>query len=307
MSYVQRAVTVVITAGPITANTPAGYVPATFGPNRSNTLTLAGYRASCEIDYAGGTALASMQASIYGMNLSDMNALASVGNLVYTNNNNQISILAGDSNSGMSLVFQGTMQDAVINASASPNVSFEITAFGGYDLMMNPVPPSSFSGAANVAQIMTDLASQGRMGFENNGVASVLSNPYFPGTLMQQIRSCARAANISYFIDPKKGPNGTLAIWPKNGFRGGPATPVSAQTGMIGYPRYTAQGIDVDMLFNPTLLFGSQINVTSMLAPACGLWNVYSLNHSIESITRNGDWITSVSCFSPKLWGLGNQ
>jgi hypothetical protein len=176
--------------------------------------------------------------------------------------------------------------------------------YGGYGIMMTPVPPSSFSGAASVATIMASFAEQAGMGFENNGVTAVLSNPYFPGTLGSQIKACARHANINFMIDPTKGANGTLAIWPKNGYRGGAAVPVSAKTGMVGYPRYTQYGIDVDMLFNPNLVFGGLVDVTSELQAACGTKAIYTMVHEIECLTPNGEWLTSVSCFDPALFGL---
>src|SRR5271155_5196398 len=137
---IQRAITVIITAGPNSG--------VTFGPNKDNILTLAGYRVSASIDYPGGASSVSAQVSIYGMNLSDMNTLASLGNFAYQNNNNQISILAGDATNGMSLVFQGILQTAVINTSAAPKISFDMTAFTNYGLAMQPIPPASYGGAA---------------------------------------------------------------------------------------------------------------------------------------------------------------
>lgn len=294
---VQRAVTVVITAGPNSG--------VTFGPNKQNTLTLAGYRVSAAIDYPGGASSVSAQISIYGMNLSDMNALASLGQYLYQNNLNQISILAGDATNGMSLVFQGILQTAVINTAAAPKISFDMTALTNYGLAMTPIPPASFSGAASVATIMETLAASNALGFENNGVTAVLSNPYFPGTFTQQVMACKRAANINAVIDPTKsssGNVGTLAIWPKNGIRTTTTASVSPQTGMIGYPRYTAYGIDVDMLFNPNLIFGGQLQVASSLAPACGTWAIYQISHQIESLTPGGDWMTTASCWSQQNW-----
>jgi hypothetical protein len=303
ISFTERALTVIITAGAKSSNNPN---PISFGPNKQNTLTLAGYRVSCSIAYAGGNALVAAQISVYGMNESDMNEIASIGQLLYKNNLNSITVLAGDNENGMTIAFQGTMQTAVINTSGAPEISFDMTAYTGYALAMTPIPPASFSGAASVAGIMANFAQQGGLIFENNGVSSVLSNPYFAGTLGNQIKSCAQAAGINFIIDPKKGFNGTLAIWPKNGFRSGNPPTISKHKGMVGYPRYTAQGIDVDMLYNSTILFASQINVVSDLAPANGLWNVYSLSHNLDSITPNGDWMTTVSCFSPKnFFGLG--
>jgi hypothetical protein len=242
------------------------------------------------------------------MALSDMNALASIGpTQIYASNNNMVSILAGDANSGMSLIFQGVLQTAVIDFNQAPQVAFIMSAVTGYGLAMNPIPPSSFAGAANVAEIMSGFALQGNMAFENNGVNVVLSNPYFPGTLLDQIKACARHANINYTIDPTTGQIGahigTLAIWPKNGYRKGTPASVGPTTGMVGYPSYSVYGVDVTMQFNPTLLYAGQLNVQSSLAPANKTWVIYGLNHSIESITPNGDWFTQVSCFSPQLYG----
>lgn len=298
---IQRAITVVITAGEKSG--------VTFGPQKQNTLTLAGYRVSATVDYPGGASQVSAQISIYGMNLSDMNTLASLGQPQYRNNLNQVSILAGDAENGMSLVFQGTLQAAFPNFSAAPKVSFDMTAFGFYDVAMTTIPPSSWSGAANVATIMASLAAQAGYNFENSGVSVVLSNPYFPGTLGHQIKACARAANISYILDFTGGVK-TLAIWPKNGIRSGTIASVSPPNGtgspqdgvMIGYPHYAAYGIDVDMLFNPNLVFGGQLKVTSSLPPACETWAIFSITHQLESLTPGGDWMTSVSCWSPANW-----
>lgn len=300
MSFVQRAITVVITAGPNTG--------ITFGPSRENTLVLKGYRVSATIDYAGGVSMAWAQISVFGMNMSDMNALSSIAQPYYFGNKNVVSILAGDAESGMSLVFHGNLQQAVVNMAQAPAISFDMTAYSWYDLAMTPVPPASFSGAADVATIMSSIAAANGMLFENNGVSAVLSNPYFPGTALQQIKDCAQAAGINYVIDPVKagqtggpGGNGTLAIWPRFGNRAGKPPLISPQTGMIGYPRYTAYGIDVDMLFNPNLLFGGELQVQSSLTPACGTWTIYSISHSIECITKDGDWLTTASCWKPAI------
>ena len=282
---VERAITVIITAAPASANNPN---PITFGSAKQNTLTLAGYRVSVEIDWPGGGALVTAEINIFGMNLSDMNEIASIGQFAYASNLNTVSVLAGDNENGTALVFQGNLQAAAIDAEDSPNISFYMTAAGGYALKMTPVPPASFGGAASVATIMANIAKSAGYAFENNGVTTVLSNPYFPGTAGQQIEACRRAANINAVLDVKTTPN-TLAIWPKFGNRGGDATPVNAQTGMIGYPRYTNWGIDVDMLFNPNLVYGGQVSVTSILPSANGTFNIYALNHRIESITKNGD------------------
>ena len=86
------------------------------------------------------------------------------------------------------------------------------------------------------------------MGFENNGVSATLTNEYLSGSFKAQADRCARDAGISWGIF-----NGnTLAIWPRGGNRNTPDVPViSIDTGMIGYPVFTPQGIIVKTLFSP--------------------------------------------------------
>lgn len=146
-------------------------------------------------------------------------------------------------------------------------------------------------GQADVATIMKSLADQMGFAFENNGVQVQLSNPYFPGTALAQAKACARAADISMTID-----RGTLAIWPKFGFRADPDGPplISAATGMRGYPRYSSNGIEVATLFNPRIKPGGQIQVQSQLQMACGTWLVSNATHVLESETPNGQWFTGI-------------
>ncbi|WP_230679038.1 hypothetical protein, partial [Streptococcus pneumoniae] len=87
---------------------------------------------------------------------------------------------------------------------------FNIIALSAGLAAVKPIEPSSYEGDADVAGIMGDLAK--KMGFvlENNGVSVTLNNPYFAGTALEQVKSCAHAANIYYTAD-----RGKLAIWPK--------------------------------------------------------------------------------------------
>jgi hypothetical protein len=133
------------------------------------------------------------------------------------------------------------------------------------------------------------------LAFENSGVTGKLSNPYFPGSARSQAQACARAAGISMIID-----NGKLAIWPKNGSRNGAVPLISPQTGMIGYPSYTALGIMLKTLFNPSIGFGGKIKVQSELPAACGEWAVYSLDHDLEAMMPNGRWFSTVMAYNPK-------
>jgi hypothetical protein len=93
----------------------------------------------------------------------------------------------------------------------------------------------------DVVQIAT---KQMNFGFQNHGVSgAVLSNPYLHGTATAQAREAAANADINLIFDDK-----TIHIWPKGGTRKGPIPVISPATGLVGYPKYTANGLDIRCL-----------------------------------------------------------
>lgn len=261
-----------------------------LGEGTPSTVTLTGLRVSANIVKAGGASLGNGQLRIMGMTLSHMNQVSTLGLTVMVVRKNTVSVTAGDDVSGMALVFEGTIFEAWADFQGAPEVVFNVVASTGLYDAVKPVPPSSYSGGADVAVIMSNLAEQMNFVFENSGVSVQLSNPYFPGTAREQAERCAKAADINMIMDDK-----TLAIWPKGTARGTEKVSLSPETGMVGYPTYTSNGIAVTCLFNPSIRFGGKIEVKSSLTPACGEWVVQTLAHSLESETPGGAWFTSLT------------
>ncbi|MBX9596546.1 MAG: hypothetical protein K2X46_19430, partial [Roseomonas sp.] len=177
----------------------------------------------------------------------------------------------------------------------APDVAFHITANGSMRAALTAIPPSSYSGAANVAVIMQKLATQAGLRFENAGVTAVLADPYFPGTALQQAQACAAAAGIDMVIE-----NGTMVITRRGAPRAPDPIVVSANTGMVGYPGYTASGIAVTTIFNPRLTMHSLVETKSVQTPASGRWRIYSLMHELEAETPKGAWFTSFEASEPQ-------
>lgn len=262
-----------------------------FGEGGFDTLSISGLRTSARITKAGGASMALLSMRVYGMRLSDMNKLSTLGKPLTAGRNNVVTVQAGSDTDGMATAFQGTISAAWSNMQDAPNSAMEIQAHTGLIAALKPVQPSSFKGAADVGLIMSGLAKLAGFDFENNGVSVQLANPYFSGSARQQIEACARAANINWIIDDNK-----LAIWPKGGSRGGLVPLISKDTGMVGYPAQTDNGIAITTLYNPQVAFGSKINVQSSITPANGIWAIFSLAHDLEAEVPNGKWFTSMQC-----------
>lgn len=265
-----------------------------FAESRTNRVVITGPRVQALIIKAGGFSQGRLQLRCFGISESIMNQISTLGKIPLAGRNNAITVLAGDDVAGMGVVFVGTIANAWANYQAIPEVALEVTAQSGLSAALAPATPSSFRGAADVATIMSSLANQMGRTFENNGVQVQLSNPYFPGTLLDQVHACAAAANIDFDDDGR-----TLAIWPKTGFRGGAIPLINPGNGMVGYPAFTQAGIALTTRFNPSVVFGGLIQVETDLAPARGRWRVFSVAHQLESETPGGPWFTTVEAADP--------
>jgi hypothetical protein len=261
-----------------------------------NTLTLGNLRMMAKAVNAGGAAMGEMQLTLYGMTMSQMNTLSTLGMRVQqVPVKNTVTLLAGkEGDRSMSTVFEGGIQSAYADLEAQPDVVFRVVAKSGLPEAVTATPSTSYQGAADVATVLQNLAEQGGLAFENNGVSVMMPNQHYWGTLRNQIEQCAENADIGWSIDNK-----TLIIWPKNGTRKGGAAVISPDTGMIGYPAYTAMGIRVRSLYNPAIRFQGEIEVVSSLKLPRTKWTVYKLEHDLSSQYPRGPWETAMECYNP--------
>jgi hypothetical protein len=188
-------------------------------PIATNRVTVSGLRASATIHQGGGTDYGITEISIYGLTMSMTNQLSTLGLLQGSPRRNIVTVEAGDSASGLGVVYQGMIWNGFADYGSMPNNAFRIISNPGGLPALQPIPPTSINGMGDVATIMAGLAKQARLRFENNGVQAQLPYPYLPGTVGDQIKDVAEHAGINHTIDGGTVPN-TLAIWPKGGVRG---------------------------------------------------------------------------------------
>lgn len=265
-----------------------------FIESGTNEITLSGHRVSAKISKAGGVQMSSLSLDVWGMTFSEMNQLSTLGMAVQLVQRNTVIVTAGDNENGMSIVFVGTITNAWGNFQTAPDTPFHVEATAGIAGAVVPIPPSSFPHGADVATVIGGLVPQmpGALTFENNNVRVQLPPSYFAGSPRQQAWAAARAADINIVED-----DGKIAIWNKYGARGSFIPEVSVDSGMVNYPTYTAFGIMVKTIFNPSISFGGKIKVVSSLPPASKEWGIYSLEHSLEANMPGGDWFSMVGCY----------
>lgn len=279
-SYIERALSFKFELG-----------KSSFGENGQDTVKVNGLRAHVTVLKNGFPAMNSAEMRIYGLTEDIMNQLTTLGSPRPMARDNTVTVYAGDNQNGLSVVYQGTVQDAWQNFDSQPDTFLEVQSFTSTFIATKAATPISVSGSADVATMFASLAQQAGRAFENSGVQVTLSNPYFSGTALQQAHDLARAANIEFHDDGT-----TFAIWPKNSTRGGVIPLISPASGLVGYPQYTSQGIRLRTIYNPNIKFGGKIKLESGIKAACGIWYVGKVSYNLAARITNGPWFTEFDC-----------
>jgi len=280
MSFIKRRLRITINLG-----------EGQFGETRGPDVTLTGYRAQVSVVAYNADVQSSLQMRIFGLSQDMINRLTVIGPIYQERRVNRILIEAGDDNDVLSVLYEGTIYQAWADYNQAPEVSFNILGYAAADKAVKPVPPRSYVGATPVAVVMRDIAASMGLAFRNSGVRAMLSSPYFPGTDIDQLVSCAQAARINYLIE-----KGMLYIWNERGSRDDPPIQINPETNLIGYPNFTGDGIEFNILYTPAIGAGKKVQVTSVIEAAHGEWTVVALSHHLESEVPGGAWLTKLLC-----------
>jgi hypothetical protein len=274
-----------------------------FGTSGFNTVAISsvsgtpGPRIQCDIAQAGGIAKGQMNLRVFGLPLKLMNALARVGRtLNLGQQQNLVSVSAGDSETGMAVIYQGSIFSCWADFSSQPESPLWVEAMAGWWESLAKFTPTSYKGPTSAQVILQNSAAANGKGYQNYGVTSVLDSPYFAGSAWNQFAMLLKACNCYGTLDPI---SDQWVIWPKNGSRSGQIPVIGPRTTAVGYPRYNTTGITLKSLFNPSIILGGNIQVESQLTGAAGVWTVNNMTHNLESQREGGAWFSTMECSSP--------
>jgi hypothetical protein len=266
----------------------------TFGSSNANQITLQGFRASVDIDNAGGQTTSTLRAQIYGVTQSDINSITTLQFQERSFIPSTIVVTAIDGPQ-KTQVFAGNIVNAWGDYGQMPDAFLKIQAQAGYVNQLTPIPPTSFRGGINVATLIGQLATKMGYTFENNGVNVTLSNPYVANTGIEQVKDLAQQAGIVWGLDGM-----TLFICPPNTPRMGSMIPnIGPNSGLKGYPTFdgvgvNGVGVNFETFFNPALKFMGAFQLTTSIPRAAGMWIATSISHTLESQKPDGLWFSRV-------------
>ncbi len=266
-----------------------------FPGTNDNTLELSDLRVSAKVQAVARLATQA-DIRIYGMQAKDMNALTVawanppivLDHLVILEANNT------GREDGWVQVFKGTITEAQPDYRAMPDVSFNILAVTGYFVKINPAAPTSYPEQVDIGVAAQDIIE--RMGspwvYVDGGATGVLSNPYYYGTLWDQLAQACTAAQADFYVQGDE-----ILITPQGQPRSSaPAVILNKDSGLIGYPMFERSGLNVSALFDPAFLCGTAVEIESAVPNASGRWYPFALYHNLESKTPRGAWFTSLQC-----------
>jgi hypothetical protein len=259
-----------------------------FGSSEHDQIILQGFRATADIDKAGGMMMGTLRAKIYGVKQADMNSVTTLQWKPGTLIPNTVEVYAIDG-AVETLVFAGNIVNAWADYQSMPDVYLHIQAQSAFFNALKAIPPRSFKGGVDVASIMAQIARDLGYVFENNGVTTRLTDIYLPNTGMEQAKDLARAAGCDLYLDDK-----ILAITPPNVPRKVLIPLISPASGLVGYPTFDGVGVNFQTLFNPAVTFGGSVKLETDVQQAAGEWVVTSVGHRLESEKPGGAWFSSI-------------
>jgi len=259
-----------------------------FSYSGTDTIILQGFRASVNIDKAGGMMMGTLRAKIWGVAQEDMNSATTLQWQTGIAIKNTIEVFAIDGETETQ-VFAGNIVNAWGDYSGMPDVFLNIQAQSAFYSQIAATEPRSYPGGISVATVMGQIATEMGLAFENNGVDAQLSNVYLDNTATEQAKELARMAGCDLYIDDT-----VLAITPKSGPRGGEIPIISPTSGLVGYPTFDGIGVICKIMFNPAVLFGGQIELVTDIPRAAGKWVVASVAYNLESEKPDGAWFATI-------------
>lgn len=267
-----------------------------FGDTDSNTVTIEGLPTEVSIQKQGGEDPNRASVLIKNLKIDTVKQLTMLAFKRQEVYNNYLQIEAG--NKGMAqlaTIFTGEIINAVPSADTDGTLALNIEANAGYYAAILPTPPVSVNGVASIEGLMEQFANEANYKFENRGISGSVANCVFIGSPVKKAQTLARQCDFDLLID-----DGTFIIQPWEAPKNGEIPLINRDTGLLGYPSYTNDGISFTCIFNDRIKVGGYVKLESLLPYATGEWQVVQLSHNlVANDSTNGAWETSVDCVIP--------
>ena len=185
-------------------------------------------------------------------------------------------VQAGRKSTGVSTLYEGDITSAV--GSQPPDIIVCIKAKTG-DFQKGNIVGRSANGKTPLSNIAKNVANDLGLQLDFQATEKQISNYSHSGAALKQVDRLGTTGAVSAYIN-----NGVLVVKDINVPLKGRTRVLNIDTGMIGIPEFTEQGIKVKMLFDNQTDLGYGLEITSIMNPAAnGLYVVYKLGYEVAN------------------------
>lgn len=256
-------------------------------------MSFPGFATTVHIQKQGAPELPRANVQIFGLSEAKLAQLTLLSFDGLSLRPNRMQIMAGDSESGMSICFEGEITNSAPDFNAAPSPVLNIEAITAAYPKLLPQSPVSISGSQAVEDLMESLASEAGLTFRNEGVSTSLSNCTINGDPISKMQWVADTIGADLIFDDKE-----VILVPRDGTRGQllTVTAINPKTGQIGYPSFDSMGIRCSCFFRPDLMVAGYCRIESSLPRASGVWKIYSVDHDLSAnLPSGGPWTSTIA------------
>lgn len=188
----------------------------------------------------------------------------------------RIMVEAGRESTGYALVYSGDIVAAV--GSQPPDIVVAIKARTCAWFMGDIISRSS-GATTQLSNIAGNVARDLGVGLDFQATDKQIANYSHSGAALKQVDRLGTTGAVSAYVN-----NDTLVVQDLGIPLRGRTRVLSLDTGMIGIPEFTEQGIKVKMLYDNQTDLGYELAITSKMNPAAnGEYVVYKLGYELSN------------------------
>ena len=259
--------------------------------NGANQITVEGLPTSVDIQKQGGDERPSCTVTIGNLNIDVVKQLTTLSFRPLQRFKNQITINAGEVGKQLQTIFIGDFENAYGEFQNAPTMNLMVKAIAAQHGALMATPATSVDGTEQVAKLMEQWAVEAGCTLENKGVNASVKNVVYRGSPVDKAKTLARDVGIDLIID-----DGKFIITPSGQAVDGNAVLIDPKHGLLGYPAFSNDGIEFNMIFDPNVKIGGLVKIESIVPRASGIWKVAKITTKLEAYVPNGgSWNSSVS------------
>lgn len=272
-----------------------------------NTKIITDVPIKCRIEKTGMPCMPKASVECRGLKLEDMELMSTQAMKPLFTAKNTLQIFAGDEKDGLKLAFSGQIVSAFADFNKAPDVAFKFDCKTGYFGALTPQGPSAIGGSMPVGDFIGRQAKAMGLQFQNDGVQTQLKNAVFNGSPLEQAHAAARQVGAEMCID-----DDTIFISPKGGAKmsgdsapeaqggRGNAVLLNKNSGLLGYPTLSNEGVAVKCLYNPAFRMGGLVKLESVVPKASGTWRITKVTHDLTAFDPSGGtWESQLQLYYP--------